>query len=233
MIPDAALVVVAAGRGERLGAAGPKALVPVGGAPLLTHAVMAGLDAPSVSRVVVAAPEDALAETRAVLAGLGGEVVVVAGGDSRQESVRLALAAVPADTTYVLVHDAARALTPSTQHEVVLAALRAGADAVVPGLPLADTVKRVDGAGAVMDTPDRATLRAVQTPQGFRRDVLARLHTAAAGSPPLTDDAALAEAAGIRVVVVPGHVEAFKVTHPLDLLLAEAVLADRAQRSSG
>jgi 2-C-methyl-D-erythritol 4-phosphate cytidylyltransferase len=123
------------------------------------------------------------------------------------------------------VHDAARCLTPVPVVEAVVAALHAGAEAVVPVLPVADTVKEVDG-DRVVATLDRAALRVVQTPQGFRRDVLERAH--ASGQPALTDDAGLVEALGGAVTTVAGSEEAFKVTRPIDLLLAEAVLAARA-----
>ncbi len=225
-----AAVVPAAGRGERLGPGTPKALRLLGGVPLLVHAVRALSAARSVDRVVVAAPPDGVAEVRALLTDheVGAEVSVVAGGATRQESVRRALGALPADVDVVLVHDAARPLAPVELVDRVAAAVRGGADAVVPGLPVADTVKRVDPAGRVEETVDRAALRAVQTPQGFRRAVLEAAHAAADGAvTDVTDDAGLVERAGGTVVVVPGDEEAFKVTRPLDLLLAEAVLARR------
>ena len=213
-----AAIVPAAGRGERLGPGLPKALRALGGAPL----------------VVVASPVDEVAEVRALLTGhhAGAELVVVAGGDSRQESVRLALAALPADVDVVLVHDAARPLTPVELIDAVAAAVGDGADAVVPALPIADTVKRVEGE-IVVETVDRTSLRAVQTPQGFRRSVLDAAHRAAAGIGTVdgpaesTDDAGLIEHLGGTVQVIPGAEDAFKVTHPLDLVLAEAVLVQR------
>ncbi|MDH6138419.1 2-C-methyl-D-erythritol 4-phosphate cytidylyltransferase [Kitasatospora sp. GP30] len=237
----AAAVVPAAGRGERLGPGAPKALRELGGAPLLVHAVRALARSRSVGLVVVAAPPNGVAEVVGLLDshGLDGkDVRVVAGGATRQESVRLGLAAIPEQTEIVLVHDAARPLVPVEVVDAVIGAVRGGAGAVVPAVPLADTVKRVEPAGAgrpepVLDTPDRATLRAVQTPQGFRRELLAEVHAkalseAAAGDgPAVTDDAGLVEWYGGQVVVVPGHEEAFKVTRPLDLVLAEAVLARR------
>ncbi|MEU6235300.1 2-C-methyl-D-erythritol 4-phosphate cytidylyltransferase [Kitasatospora sp. NPDC047058] len=236
----AAAVVPAAGRGERLGPGAPKALRELGGVPLLVHAVRALARSRAVGLVVVAAPADGVAEVVGLLDshGLDGkDVRVVAGGATRQESVRLGLAAIPAEVEIVLVHDAARPLVPVEVVDAVAAAVRAGAEAVVPAVPLADTVKRVEpNPGApepVLDTPDRATLRAVQTPQGFRRGTLAEVHAkalteeAGGGLPPVTDDAGLVERFGGRVVVVPGHEEAFKVTRPLDLVLAEAVLARR------
>ncbi|MFG3054313.1 2-C-methyl-D-erythritol 4-phosphate cytidylyltransferase [Kitasatospora sp. NPDC048239] len=236
----AAAVVPAAGRGERLGPGAPKALRELGGVPLLVHAVRALARSRAVGLVVVAAPADGVAEVVALLDshGLDGkDIRVVAGGATRQESVRLGLAAIPAEVEIVLVHDAARPLVPVEVVDAVAAAVRAGAEAVVPAVPLADTVKRVEpnpgGTEPVLDTPDRATLRAVQTPQGFQRATLAEVHAkalteeAGGGLPPVTDDAGLVERFGGRVVVVPGHEEAFKVTRPLDLVLAEAVLARR------
>jgi len=129
------------------------------------------------------------------------------------------------------VHDAARPLAPPQLAEAVVAAVRSGADAVVPGVPLADTVKAVDAAELVTSTPDRATLRAVQTPQGFRRATLDAAHRAAAELPAdsATDDAGLAERIGASVLVIPGSDDAFKITRPLDLVLAEAVLARRVR----
>lgn len=185
-------------------------------------------------------------------AGDGGEerVLIVPGGATRQQSVALALAAVPADYDVVLVHDAARALTPPSTIAGVVDAVRAGADAVIPVLPVADTIKSVrprtetaevaggsaDGSAAhaahpahdtVEHTVDRSGLRAVQTPQGFRRSLLERAHAAAGHD--ATDDAGLVEALGRPVTMIPGHVEAFKVTTPFDLVLAEAVLAARSK----
>ncbi len=232
----------AAGRGERLGPGAPKALRELGGVPLLVHAVRALARSRAVGLVVVAAPADGVAEVVALLDshGLDGkDIRVVAGGATRQESVRLGLAAIPEEVGVVLVHDAARPLVPVEVVDTVAAAVRAGAQAVVPAVPLADTVKRVEpnpgGPEPVLDTPERATLRAVQTPQGFDRATLVEVHAKAlteesagtADAPPVTDDAGLVERYGGRVVVVPGHEEAFKVTRPLDLVLAEAVLARR------
>ncbi|MGW1173517.1 2-C-methyl-D-erythritol 4-phosphate cytidylyltransferase [Kitasatospora sp. NPDC002543] len=238
----AAAVVPAAGRGERLGPGAPKALRELGGVPLLVHAVRALARSRAVGLVVVAAPADGVAEVVALLDSHGlddKDIRVVAGGATRQESVRLGLAAIPDEVGIVLVHDAARPLVPVEVVDAVAAAVRAGALAVVPAVPLADTVKRVEpnpgGPEPVLDTPERATLRAVQTPQGFDRATLVEVHAKAlaeesagtADAPPVTDDAGLVERYGGRVVVVPGHEEAFKVTRPLDLVLAEAVLARR------
>ncbi|MHB0929677.1 MAG: IspD/TarI family cytidylyltransferase [Candidatus Nanopelagicales bacterium] len=155
-------------------------------------------------------------------------LMVVAGGATRQESVANALAVLPDDVELVLVHDAARALAPVQVIERVLASLHDGAQAVVPAIPIADTVKLVEDA-AVLRTLDRSSLRAVQTPQGFTRAALERAHQAAQerGDTDTSDDAGLCEAAGIPVRVVDGDALAFKITRPLDLVLAEAVLGAR------
>jgi 2-C-methyl-D-erythritol 4-phosphate cytidylyltransferase len=226
----AAALVVAAGRGERLGPGDPKAFRPVGGVPVLVHAVRALAAAPRVAHVVVAAPPDAVDRTRDLLAGEheGAGLDVVAGGEDRPASVRAALGAVPPGLDVVLVHDAARPLAPSALADAVAAAVVAGAEAVVPVLPVVDTVKQVAG-DRVVSTLDRRALRAVQTPQGFRRAVLERAHGEhqASGAAEVTDDAGMVERLGIDVHVVPGHEEAFKVTRPVDLLLVEVVLASR------
>lgn len=208
-----------------MGPGAPKALRLLAGESVLVHAVRGLREAGAVDVVVVAAPVGAVAEVAALLSAY--DVVVVAGGATRQESVAAALAALPTRVDLVLVHDAARCLAPPDVVDRVVAALRAGADAVVPVLPVVDTVKRVAGE-LVVETVDRTELRAVQTPQGFQRSVLVAAHLAhALGDEPATDDAALAERAGARVVVVAGSEEAFKVTRAMDLLLAEAVLAAR------
>jgi 2-C-methyl-D-erythritol 4-phosphate cytidylyltransferase len=246
-----AAIVPAAGREERLGPGLPEALRALGGAPLLAHAVRALARSRAISLVVVAAPDHGVSDVRTMLQGhhAGAELVVVAGGASRQESVRLALAALPEDVEAVLVHDAARPLTPVELIDAVAAAVHGGADAVVPGIRVADTVKRVHidpadlaepadpadpAAGeTVVETVDRTSLRAVQTPQGFRRSVLAAAHLAAGdagaqGEEALnTDDAGLVERVGGTVLVIPGQDDAFRVTRPIDLDLAEVVLARR------
>ncbi len=219
-------VVPAAGLGVRLGAGGPKALRDLAGEPLLVHAVRGLRASPEVGPVVVAAPA---AEVEAVTRLLAAyDVAVVAGGAQRQDSVRLALAALPSEVELVLVHDAARCLVPASVVTAVITALREGAGAVVPVLAVSDTVKQVKG-DRVVATVDRSALRAVQTPQGFRREVLEKAHAvgSASGGAALTDDAGLVEAIGEAVTTVPGDDEAFKITRPLDLLLAEAVLAAR------
>jgi 2-C-methyl-D-erythritol 4-phosphate cytidylyltransferase len=227
-----AAIVPAAGRGERLGPGTPKALRLLGGSPILAHAVRALATARAVDLVAVAAPVENVDEVRGLLDGVVGEadLIVVAGGDTRQDSVARALLALPEDVDVVLVHDAARPLVPAEVVDRVVAAVRAGAPAVIPVLALVDTVKRVDATDRVIETPDRSLLRAVQTPQGFRRTLLQAAH-AAADLDDATDDAGLVERSGVEVTCVPGHEEAFKITRPLDLLLAEAVVARR--RASG
>jgi 2-C-methyl-D-erythritol 4-phosphate cytidylyltransferase len=215
-----AAIVAAAGSGERLGAGVPKALVRLGDQTLLQLAVTAMCDA-GIDIVVVTAPPSSVAE----FAALVPTVQVVAGGAMRQDSVRAGLAALPADVDVVLVHDAARALVPTDVVHRVLAAIRDGADAVVPVVALADTVKEVGDHGEVLRTVDRSSLRAVQTPQGFRRSVLEQAHGSAMTA--ATDDAALVEALGVTVTTVEGSAEALKVTTPMDLAVAEGILARR------
>ncbi len=212
------VVVPAAGAGTRLGPGAPKALRLVAGEPLLVHAVRRLRECPSVGPVVVAAPSASVAEVTELLAAF--DVVVVAGGADRQDSVSLGLAALPSEVDLVLVHDAARAFVPVAVVETVVAALVAAAAAVLPVLAVTDTVKRVEG-DVVVETVPREDLVVAQTPQGFQRAVLERAHAASSLA---TDDASMVEALGVKVVTVPGSPEAFKVTTPFDLLVAEAVL---------
>lgn len=216
-------LVPAAGSGTRLGAGVAKAFVEVAGVTLLRRSVDGLLASGVVDAVVAVVPAPLVADAVALL---GPDVAVVAGGLERSHSVRAGLrwAAAGADPpTHVLVHDAARALTPPAVTARVVAALLAGAPAVVPVLPVVDTVKRVDAAGTVVATVDRTELRAVQTPQGFSAAALTAAHADEAAL--ATDDAGLCERAGVPVTTVAGDPWAFKVTTPLDLLLAEALLA--------
>ncbi|MGC5378671.1 2-C-methyl-D-erythritol 4-phosphate cytidylyltransferase [Micromonospora sp. DT68] len=219
---DVAVLVPAAGAGVRLGPGRPKALRLLAGEPLLVHAVRRLAAAASVHTIVVAAPPAEVAAVRDLLAPVA-PVIVVPGGVERQASVAAALAAVPDGPTIILVHDAARALTPPELVESVAAAVRSGRDAVIPVLPVVDTIKEVGAGEVVLGTVDRSALRAVQTPQGFRRAVLAAAH--AVGGDALTDDAGLVEKQGVAVSCVPGSEYALKITRPFDLVLAEHLLA--------
>lgn len=226
-LSEACAVLTAAGSGSRLGCEVPKALVELSGRPLVWWAAR-GLRAGGVGTIVVTAPAASLDEFRAGIADIGG-VEVVAGSDrSRQASVALGLAALGQrnEGDVVLVHDAARPLTPAQVTARVIDAVRAGASAVIPVLPVTDTLKSVDASGVVTGTPRRADMVAVQTPQGFRWDVLTRAHEAGASlgadeAVAATDDAGLVEAIGAVVHTVAGDERSLKVTRPLDLYLAQ------------
>lgn len=240
-----AVIIVAAGSGQRLGHGMPKARVPLGGATMLAHAVQGVVAAGVAAQICIAVPagDDAMVELChqvAARSGAGPEMrwSVVDGGADRAASVRAALELVDARVSTVLVHDAARPLTPTGVFDRVVAALRDGAKAVIPALAVADTIKTVvpaelpaTGAGVerVSGTPVRNRLRAVQTPQGFDVDTLRRAHAHAQtldadAAAQITDDAMLVEAIGEDVYVVQGSTHSLKITTPLDLLLAEAML---------
>jgi 2-C-methyl-D-erythritol 4-phosphate cytidylyltransferase len=225
-----AVIVPAAGRGERLGPGAPKALRTLAGQPILLHAVRNLATARDIDVIVVAVPEDAVDESRALLAGIELPITIVSGGETRQDSVARALLALAPEVDVVLVHDVARPLVPADVVDRVAAAVRGGAQAVIPTLGVVDTIKEVDDGGVVRLTLDRSRLRAVQTPQGFARDVLQQAHASSDGGD-ATDDAGMVERMGVAVRTVAGHEEAFKITRPIDLVLAEAILARR--RASG
>jgi 2-C-methyl-D-erythritol 4-phosphate cytidylyltransferase len=219
----AVALIVAAGRGERLGSGRPKALVPLGGRSMLQWSVEALRSVPGIERIVVALPADALAEAPS-------GIVAVTGGAVRSASVREALRACP-DGDPVVVHDAARPLAPARLFERALAQLeRSGADAVVAAAPVSDTIKEVDPSDGrtVTRTLERARLWAVQTPQVFRREALERALMGASDSvlAAATDDAWLVEQAGGVVEVVESSPANLKITTPTDLTLAELLLAE-------
>jgi 2-C-methyl-D-erythritol 4-phosphate cytidylyltransferase/2-C-methyl-D-erythritol 2,4-cyclodiphosphate synthase len=220
--PSVAVIVVAAGAGIRLGAARPKAFVRVSDATLLEHSVRALVRMQRDTQLIAVVPPDRLDEARALLQPLA-EAVVVAGGESRQASVAAGLEALDPSVRIVLVHDAARAFTPASLFDEVVAAVEATGEGAVPGLPVSDTVKRTDAADRVTETVDRSELVAVQTPQGFPRTHLVDAYRAATEE--ATDDAALVAAVGHPVRIVRGDALAFKVTTPADLARAEQLLA--------
>ena len=224
-VPRVAVIVVAAGSGTRLGAATPKAFVGLDDHSILRHALRGVFAAPSAQVIVVAPADragDALTEALEAAADLRDLVTVVVGGATRQESVRAGLHAVWGDVDIVLVHDAARALTPPEVFARVIAAIDAGAAGVIPVLPVVDTIKRVEGS-EIVAAVDRSALAAAQTPQGFRREVLDAAYRDATGD--FTDDAALVAEAGHPVAVVAGDALAFKITTPADLARARGLVA--------
>lgn len=202
--------------------------MPLAGVPLLGHALRGVLSCAAVSEVVVVAPAAHRGDAEVVAEGVCRElgsatrVTVVPGGAERGDSVAAGLGVLGDGVEIVLVHDAARCLTPVAVFDRVVAAVAAGAVAVVPGTAVVDTIKQVDEGGLVVGTPERASLRAVQTPQGFRREVLERAHAVSSDA---TDDAGLVERLGERVLVVEGDARALKVTTPADLEAAARLLA--------
>ena len=214
--PKSAAIIAGAGLGNRLGAKLPKALLQIEGISLVERAFTSLSKV--VDEIVITAPDGYADEFRKIV---GDSAKVITGGVLRSDSVKLAVAAISPSVEYVLVHDAARGLATSELAKRVLTELRSGASAVIPALPVVDTIKEVDEAGFVRTTPDRNALRAVQTPQGFALSVLKRAHEA---SEDATDDAALVEALGIKVKTIPGEALAMKVTNPEDIALAISLL---------
>jgi 2-C-methyl-D-erythritol 4-phosphate cytidylyltransferase len=217
-------VIVAAGRGERLGLDRPKAFANLRNRPLLAESLERLENSDWVDSIVVAAPPD-WEEPTILLAeelGCGKVVEAVTGGETRAESVRAALAKIPDDAAVILVHDAARPIVPEDVIERLLTSLNEGWDGAVPVLPLRDTVKRVEG-DRVVETVDRGGLALAQTPQAF---VAAALRAAAAGNGEATDCSALVEAHGGTIKAVPGDPRLIKVTAPADLEAVERLLGD-------
>ncbi|MFF5793231.1 2-C-methyl-D-erythritol 4-phosphate cytidylyltransferase [Paeniglutamicibacter sp. NPDC012692] len=228
-----AIIVVAAGSGTRLGYGMPKALVPLNGRSLLEHALDRIAMADCAEEVIVVLPAGD-SELAALCAGHELHPRTVNGGSTRNDSVRAGLSALGPGVEQVLIHDSARCLTPPEVFDSVAGALAAGATAVIPVLPVVDTIKTVSrDPGAeqphVTGTPAREFLRAVQTPQGFHAATLIAAHAQADGwdkdrAEEITDDAMLMERLGERVDTVPGSPEALKITTPMDLLLAQSLL---------
>jgi len=203
------VIVVAAGRGSRFRGDTPKQYLPLGEARVLDASLAAA--SAVADGVVLVVGADYLDQAEP------GATTVVQGGATRSDSVRRGLAAVPDDAEVVLIHDAARPLARRSVFDAVIAAIRSGADAAIPAIPVIDTIKRVDG-DRVVETLVRDELVAVQTPQGFNAAALRRAHASGAEA---TDDAALIEAAGGTAVVVPGDPTNIKITLPSDFALAE------------
>jgi 2-C-methyl-D-erythritol 4-phosphate cytidylyltransferase len=224
-----AALLLAAGRGERLGHELPKAFVPLAGRPLLLHALEALASAPEIDLVIPVVAAAELPRMQALLGEWGPRpklAAAVAGGAERQDSVRAGVQALPPQASLVVVHDAARALLRSAAvSRVVTAAQRSGA--AILAVPVRDTIKRV-AAGRILETPARAECWAAQTPQVFRKEILCEALAKADADGYLgTDDAELVERLGIAVEVVEGDIDNFKLTHPEDLVWAERAVAER------
>ncbi len=230
LIDDVAVVLLAAGVGARLGSPRPKAFVGLAGEAMLVHSLRAFEAHEAVDSIVLVVPEDWLGPAEVLVDDVGCDKVssIEIGGSSRAASVRNGLAAV-ADrrATAVLVHDAARPIVPESLIDRVLAPLADGADAVVPALPVTDTIKRIGSDGTIVETIDRSVLCAAQTPQACRASAL---HAALDGLgedelAAITDDSSAIEAAGGRAVMVVGDTRTRKVTTADDLAELERVLA--------
>jgi 2-C-methyl-D-erythritol 4-phosphate cytidylyltransferase/2-C-methyl-D-erythritol 2,4-cyclodiphosphate synthase len=212
LLPNVALLIPAAGSGERFGASIPKALVQLNGRTLIEHAIL-NLG-PIATQIIVAAPAGYEDEFRKIL---GDAVTVVTGGSTRTKSVKIALESIAQDIEFILVHDAARPLASGELGQSIIEALANGEVAVIPALSVADTIKEVDAANYVVSTPNRERLRAVQTPQGFARETLIKAHMQNIEA---TDDGALVEAMRGKVKLIEGESRALKITNPEDLAAA-------------
>ena len=204
-------IIPAAGSGDRLGRSVPKSLVVINGKTLIQRAVESIL--PHVDEIIIAAPKDFELEISGLFSD-NKKIKVISGGEVRSKSVAAALSQVNQNADYILVHDAARCFATQAQTMRVIDALLAGDHAVVPAIEVVDTIKVIDANNFAESTPSRSTLRAVQTPQGFSARILHRAHQSGNDA---TDDAALVEALGIAVRVVPGESNAHKITTPADL----------------
>ena len=208
-LPKSAAIIAGAGMGHRLGAEIPKALIQIQGITLLERAFISLSKV--VDEIIITAPAGYEEQFKAIV---GQSAEVVTGGVLRSDSIRVALKALSPSVESVLIHDAARALASSALAARVLDELRSGQSAVIPVLKVIDTIKEIDRDGFVRATPDRSSLVAAQTPQGFNRQVLERAHSA---SDDATDDAALVEAIGVKVKTIEGEVSAFKITTKEDI----------------
>jgi 2-C-methyl-D-erythritol 4-phosphate cytidylyltransferase len=217
-----AAIIPAAGLGVRFGAEQPKAFFELAGLSLLTRSAL--VLAAQVEVIIVAVPAEFVAIAAQELDSVDAEVHVVVGGATRQDSVAAAMLVVPQDVEFVLVHDAARPLVPVSVISDVIKELAGGSQAVIPVLPVVDTIKRVDNNGDVVETVDRNSLRRVQTPQGFTKALL----TEAFADPThvATDEAGLVESLGVTIRTVAGSERAFKITTPDDVALALSLLGE-------
>lgn len=224
--PRVIALIAAAGQGTRLGAEVPKAYVELRGRTLLERSVRALLASGVVDEVIVLVSPDMEPEAARIIGRIDAAPIrLVHGGSERADSVWAGLQAIPDDDAVVLIHDAARALTPPAMVRDVAKRVLEGTPAAVPVVPVADTIKEV-AADAVVSTPDRSRLRAVQTPQAFRLPALRQANLDYWAEQPeftATDDASLMEWHGERVATVPGDTLAFKITTPIDLTLAHAL----------
>jgi 2-C-methyl-D-erythritol 4-phosphate cytidylyltransferase/2-C-methyl-D-erythritol 2,4-cyclodiphosphate synthase len=216
-LPKSAAIIAGAGMGHRLGAEIPKALIQIQGITLLERAFISLSKV--VDEIVITAPAGYEEQFKALV---GQSAEVVTGGVLRSDSIRVALKALSPSVESVLIHDAARALASSALAARVLDELRSGQSAVIPVLKVIDTIKEIDRDGFVRATPDRSSLVAAQTPQGFNRQVLERAHSA---SDDATDDAALVEAIGVKVKTIEGEASAFKITTKEDISQALLLLS--------
>jgi 2-C-methyl-D-erythritol 4-phosphate cytidylyltransferase len=227
-------IVLAAGAGSRLGEGSPKALVELAGRPLVALAVAAAAACPQISELVVAVPNGLQGRVSSALSDTAKPLRIVPGGQTRQASVRAALASVSDAAAFVVVHDAARALATTALFSRVIGAIAdaaSGAAGAVPVVPVVDTLKRVVGS-EIVETVDRDDLRAAQTPQAFVAEVLRSAHDRAArAGVEVTDDAAVLEWAGERVVTVNGDPRNFKITTPQDLHRAATLLSESGSGS--
>lgn len=237
---DVAVVVLASGAGTRLGESVPKAAVEINGKTLLHHALEGVRESKIADITVVTLPQDCAQRYPQLYSDANSFGAIVSmGGDTRTASVMAAIRTIRMvcaleqilPPRVMLIHDSARPFTPPIVYRRVLDELNSGADAVIPVMPVVDTIKTVDTYGYVTGTPPRAQIRTVQTPQGFEWRTLESAHRLirrlpAAEAEKLTDDAMAVEASGKRVATVEGDADAFKITTPIDLRIARALYKD-------